>query len=159
MKTKIILAVLCLMFIVKGVKAQTDPLKGIMDAVGSQVGMGDLMGTLVNGIKPSAFTNGKSGKTDLLGQLSGISNASDYLGYAKVAGDLSGMLKSTSFLPDWAGKKDGILDQIQNASSIASLAGGLSDMTSLLNPSALSGSFKKNKSSFTQGLNLLKLVK
>jgi len=158
MKTKIALFIFSLMFIASGIKAQKDPLKGIMDAVGSQANIGSLMGGLVKGIKPSAFADGKTGKNGILGMLSGV-NSSDITKYASIAGTLAGVLKSTSFLPDWANKKDGVLDQITKASSIANVAGGLLGLTSMLNPSSLSSGFKKNQNTWTNAMNVLSLIK
>lgn len=158
MKTKIFLSLFCLMFIFSGAQAQKDPVNDIIKSVGSQASMGSLMGTMVNGIKPSAFMDGKTGKNDIIKQLSGI-DATDYLKYASVAGELAGVLKSTAFLPDWANKKDGILDQITNASSIANVAGGLVGMTSLLNPSSLTKGFKKNQNSWKSAMDVLSLIK
>lgn len=158
MKTKIFLSLFCLIFIFSGAQAQKDPVNDILKSVGSQSNMGSLMGTMVNGIKPSAFMDGKTGKNDIIKQLSGI-DATDYLKYASVAGELAGVLKSTAFLPDWANKKDGILDQITNASSIANVAGGLVGMTSLLNPSSLTKGFKKNQNSWKSAMDVLSLIK
>lgn len=139
-------------------KAQDDQLKGIIDAVGKQAGMNDLMGQFVNGIKPSAFTSGKSGKNDVLKMLSGI-NASDYTQYAALAGTLAGSLKGSSFLPDWANKKDGVLDQITKAASIAEVANGVLGLSNMISPSSFTSSFKKKKGSWTDALSLLSLVK
>lgn len=157
MKTKI-LFLICILFISGIVKAQKDPLKGVMDAVGSQVGMGDLMGQLVGGIKNSAFTGGKSGKSDLISKLSGI-NATDYMQYASVLGSLAGSLKGTSFLPSWASQKDGVLDKLQQAGSIADVAGGMSGILGNLSPNVLKGSFKDNLGTFNSALGLLSKVK
>jgi hypothetical protein len=157
MKTKIVL-LLCIFFSLQNVKAQDNPLKGITDMVGSQAGLGSLMGTMVKGIKPSAFTSGKTAKTDLISQLTGT-KTSDYMQYASIAGELAGSLKETSFLPGWASQKDGILDQIQKAGSIAEVAGGVGSLVGMLNPSSLTSGFKKNKSSWTSALNILSMVK
>lgn len=160
MNSKILIVLLGLIFILSGtnVKSQTDPLKGVMDAVGATSGINDLIGQFVGGIKPSAFTSGKSGKSEILGMLSGV-DATDYLKYASVAGDLAGSLKETAFLPDWADKKGGVLDQLTKASSIADVAGGVLGLSSFINPSSFSKGFKKNKSSWTNALNLLSAVK
>lgn len=160
MKSKILIALLGLIFILSGtsVKSQIDPLKGVMDAVGAPAGVNELLGQFIGGIKPSAFTSGKTGKSDILKMLSGV-DATDYLKYASVAGDLAGSLKETAFLPDWANKKDGVLDQLTKASSIADVAGGVLGLSSFINPSSFSKGFKKNKSSWTDALNLLSLVK
>lgn len=153
MKTKILL-LLCIFLFSQNIKAQNDPLKGITDVVGSQIGMGSLMGQLVKGIKPSSFIGGKSGKSDLISQVSSI-GSSDYLKYASVLGTLAGSLKGSSFLPEWADKKDGVLDQLKNAGSIADVATGTSSMLGMLDPSALTGSFKKNQGTYKDALNLL----
>lgn len=139
-------------------KAQDDQLKGMIDAVGKQAGMNDLMGQFVNGIKPSAFSTGKTGKNDILKSLSGI-NVSDYMQYAALAGTLAGALKSTSFLPDWASKKDGVLDQITNASSIAETANGLLGLSSMIDPDSFTKSFKKKKGSWSDALTVLSMMK
>lgn len=141
-----------------GIKAQDDPVKGIIDMVGKQAGMNDLLGQFVNGIKPSAFSSGKSGKNDILNMLSGI-NASDYMQYASLAGTLAGALKGTSFLPDWASKKDGILDQITKAASIADVANGVLGFSNMIDPKNFSKSFKKKKGSWDSALNVLSMVK
>jgi len=138
-------------FISTSLKAQNDPLKSI-------TGMGNLLGTLVNGIKPNAFTSGKSAKKDLVSQISGT-KTSDYLQYASLAGQLAGMLKSTSFLPDWAIKKDGVLDQLQTAGSIADVAGGVGSLVGMLNPSSLTSGFKKKQSTWSTALNALSMFK
>ncbi|MBK8550705.1 MAG: hypothetical protein IPL53_06450 [Ignavibacteria bacterium] len=158
MKVKALVVLFSLFFLVTGIKAQNDPLKSITDIVGSQMGMGDVMGSLVNGIKPSSFTSGKSGKKDLINQLSGI-KATDYLQYTSVAGQLAGALKGTSFLPGWASQKDGILDQLQSAGSMADVAGGVSGLLGNINPSSLSSGFKKNQSSITSALGILSMIK
>ena len=157
MKAKILL-LLCIFLFSLNVKAQNDPVKSITDMVGSKADIGSLMGTMVNGIKPSAFTSGKSGKSDLISQLSGI-NATDYLKYASVAGELAGMLKGTSFLPSWASQKDGVLEKLQSAGSIADVAGGMGGLLGNLDPSALTKGFKKNKSSVSSALNVLSMIK
>lgn len=157
MKTKLII----LLFIFLSplfVKAQDDPMKGIIDAVGSQVGLNDLMGQFVGGIKPSAFLSGKTGKSDMLGLLSKV-NPTDYLQYASIAGQLAGSLKGTSFMPDWANQKDGILDQLTKAGSISDVAGGVLGLSNMINPGSFTKGFKKNKSSFTDALNILSMVK
>ena len=158
MKTKIFV-LLCLFLFSHNVKAQNDALKGITDMVGSNANIGSLMGTMVNGIKPSAFTNGKAGKSDLISQLTGIKGADDYLKYASVAGEMAGMLKGTSFLPGWASQKDGVLDKLQSAASIADVVGGLGGLLGNLDPSALTKGFKKNKSSVSSALNVLSMIK
>ncbi len=158
MKAKILIIFLGILFLTAGLKAQNDPLKSITDAVGSQMGMGDVMSSLVNGIKPSAFTSGKSAKKDLIGQLTGV-NMSDVTQYASIAGELAGALKETSFLPGWATQKDGVLDQIKSAASIADLAGGVSGLLGNINPSALTKGFKKNQSSITSALDILSKMK
>ncbi|MEO8210999.1 MAG: hypothetical protein ABI840_10590 [bacterium] len=157
MKTKI-LFLLCVFFISTSLKAQNDPVKDITKMMGSKSGMGSLMGTLVNGIKPNAFTSGKSAKKDLISQLAGT-KTTDYLQYASLAGQLAGALKGSSFLPDWANKKDGVMDQLQKAGSIADVAGGVGSLAGMLNPSSLTGGFKKNQSTWTTALNALSLLK
>lgn len=149
------LTLVCILFFTSSIYAKTDPLT---DMSGRQSGLGSLLGTLVSGINSSSFTSGKSAKKDLISQIAGT-KTSDYLQYASLAGQLAGMLKSTSFLPDWASKKDGVLDQLQTAGSIADVAGGLGGLVGNLNPSSLSSSFKKNKSSFTTALNVLSMMK
>lgn len=160
MKTKhFVFSFLIGFLFVINVKAQNDPIKGIVDILGKQVGMGDVMGQLVGGIKPSAFNSDwGANKSNFLNELAGT-NASDYLKYASLAGQLSGFLKETSFLPGWATQKDGILDQLQKAGSIADVAGGLSSMSSLISPSSLTKSFKKKKGSFDTALGLLSKLK
>jgi len=161
-KLNFILAGFCLLMFFSSaeLKAQKDkdPLKGALDMVGKQAGMNDLMGQFLKGINNNAFTSGKSGKKDLLNKLSGI-DATDYLQYASVAGDLAGALKGTSFLPDWASKKDGVLDQIKSAASIADVAGGVLDMSKMIDPGMFSKGFKKNMGTWTSALSLLSLVK
>jgi len=157
MKT-LILILLAAFILSPEVKAQNDPVKGITDALGSQAGMGDLLGQLMGGIKSSAFTGGKSSKSDLLGQLTGI-GSSDVSKYGSLVGSLAGSLKETSFLPDWATKKDGVLSQLQTASSIADIAGGTSNLLGMLDPKIFKGGFKKNMGTFTSALGLLSLVK
>lgn len=151
MKIKVLIVLFSLFVLTTGIKAQNDPLKSI-------AGMGDVMGILVNGIKPSAFTSGKSGKKDLISQLSGI-KATDYLQYASFAGQLAGALKGTSFLPGWASQKDGILDQLQSAGSMADVAGGVSGLLGNINPGSLSSGFKKKQSSITSALGILSMMK
>jgi hypothetical protein len=158
MKTKVLTILFSIFLFVSAVNAQKDKTKSITDIVGSSVNMGNVMGSLVNGITSSSFTGGKAGKKDLLNQLSGV-NATDYLKYASVAGELAGALKGTAFLPDWASQKDGILDKIQSAASIADVAGGVSGMLGMLNPSSLTKSFKKKQSSITSALNVLSMMK
>jgi len=163
MKSKILIVIGFFIF-ATGAYAQNDktksndPTKGITDMIGSQMNMGDVMGSLVNGIKPSAFDLGSSGKTDLLNQLSGIP-VTDYMKYATVAGELAGSLKGSSFLPSWASQKDGIMDQLTKAGSIAEVAGGVSGLLGNLDPSALTKSFKKKKGSITSALGILSMLK
>jgi hypothetical protein len=163
MKSKILILVGLFIF-VTGAYAQNDktksndPLKSITDVVGSQMNMSDVMGSVVNGIKPSAFDLGSSGKTDLLNQLSGIP-ATDYLKYGAIAGELAGALKGSSFLPGWASQKDGIMDQLTKAGSIADVAGGVSGILGNLNPSSLTKGFKKKQSSITSALGILSMIK
>lgn len=154
MKAKI-LALVCILFFTSTIIAKNDP---VTDMTVKQSGIGSLMGTLVSGINSSAFTSGKSAKKNLISQIAGT-KATDYMQYASLAGELAGMLKGTSFLPDWASKKDGVLDQLQTAGSVADVAGGLGGLVGSLDPSALSSSFKKNKSSFTTALNVLSMMK
>lgn len=163
MKSKFLLLI-CFIIFASGSFAQNDKsksndaLKNITDAVGSQMSIGDVMGSLVNGIKPSAFDLGSSGKTDLLNQLSGIP-VTDYMKYASVAGELAGSLKGSSFLPSWASQKDGIMDQLTKAGSIADVAGGVSGLLGNINPSSFTKSFKKKQSSITSALGILSLLK
>ncbi len=152
------------LIIAAGTFAQSDKTKSnnttksITDAIGSQMNMGDVMGSLVNGIKPSAFDLGSTGKTDLLNQLSGVP-VTDYLKYGAIAGELAGALKGSSFLPGWASQKDGIMDQLTKAGSIADVAGGVSGLLGNLDPSSLTKGFKKKKSSITSALGILSLLK
>lgn len=163
MKSKILIVIGFFIF-AAGTYAQndksknSDPTKGITDVIGSQMNMGDVMGSLVNGIKPSAFDLGSSGKNDLLNQLSGIP-VTDYMKYATVAGELAGSLKGSSFLPSWASQKDGIMDQLTKAGSIAEVAGGVSGLLGNLDPSAFTKSFKKKKGSITSALGILSMLK
>lgn len=152
------------LIIASGAFAQSDKTKSnnttksITDAISSQMNMGDVMGSLVNGIKPSAFDLGSTGKTDLLNQLSGVP-VTDYLKYGAIAGELAGALKGSSFLPSWASQKDGIMDQLTKAGSIAEVAGGVSGLLGNLDPSSLTKGFKKKKSSITSALGILSLLK
>ncbi|MFZ1320373.1 MAG: hypothetical protein WAT71_02335 [Ignavibacteria bacterium] len=157
MKTKFILMLLISFFAVS-INAQKDSGKDITNLVGSQVNMGDLMGKLVKGVKTSSFTDGKTGKNDILGMLSGV-GATDYLKYASIAGSLAGSLKGTAFLPDWAGEKDGVLDMLQQAGSIADVAGGVSGLLGNINPASLTKSMKKNMGSVTSALKILSMLK
>ncbi len=157
MKTKI-LSLIFILFLASFSRAQDDPLKGITNVLGSNTGMGSLMGSLVGGIKSSSFTGGKSAKKDLISQIAGV-KSSDYLQYASYAGELAGMLKGAAFLPDWANKKDGVLDQLKTAGSIADVAGGVGSLAGMLNPGSLTGSFKKNQSSWSSALNVLSMLK
>lgn len=163
MKSKFLFLFIILIF-ASGSFAQSDKTKSnsttksISDAIGSQMNMGDVMGSLVNGIKPSAFDLGSTGKTDLLNQLSGVP-VTDYLKYGAIAGELAGALKGSSFLPGWASQKDGIMDQLTKAGSIAEVAGGVSGLLGNLDPSSLTKGFKKKKSSITSALGILSLLK
>ncbi|HMS34950.1 MAG TPA: hypothetical protein PKC91_12785 [Ignavibacteria bacterium] len=163
MKSKF-LSLLVFIVFASGAFAQNDKTKSnnttksITDAIGSQMNMGDVMGSLVNGIKPSAFDLGSTGKTDLLNQLSGVP-VTDYLKYGAIAGELAGALKGSSFLPGWASQKDGIMDQLTKAGSIADVAGGVSGLLGNLDPSSLTKGFKKKKSSITSALGILSLLK
>src|SRR4030095_3671662 len=107
MKTKILILTLTLFF-VSITKAQD---------------MGNLLGQIVNGVKTSAYNNGKDGKNDIISQLNNVKSG-DYLGYASVAGSLAVSLKEAAFLPDWSTQKDGVLDRIKQAGSMADVAGG-----------------------------------
>jgi|SRR4030095_2476845 len=120
--------------------------------------MGNLMGQIVNGVKNSAYTTGKTGKDDIISKLNNV-KSNDYLGYASVAGSLAGSLKDAAFLPDWATKKDGVLEKIQQAGSMADLAGGVLGVVGNLNPKSLTSGFKKNKSLVTSGLDILSKMK
>lgn len=163
MKSKFLFLLVFIVF-ASGAFAQNDKTKSnnttksITDAIGSQMNMGDVMGSLVNGIKPSAFDLGSTGKTDLLNQLSGVP-VTDYLKYGAIAGELAGALKGSSFLPGWASQKDGIMDQLTKAGSIADVAGGVSGLLGNLDPSSLTKGFKKKKSSITSALGILSLLK
>ena len=90
--------------------------------------------------------------------LSGV-GATDYLKYASIAGSLAGSLKGTAFLPDWAGEKDGVLDMLQQAGSIADVAGGVSGLLGNINPASLTKSMKKNMGSVTSALKILSMLK
>jgi len=170
MKSILTLALILFTFSSAVVNSQTDTTKGksdsksknstndIINSLGKQAGINSLMGQFVKGINTSSFTGGKSGKSDILGMLSGV-DATDYIKYDSIAGTLAGALKGTSFLPDWANQKDGILDQLQNAGSIADVAGGVLGISSLLDPSSLSKGFKKNKNSWTSALGILSMIK
>ncbi|MEO8666747.1 MAG: hypothetical protein ABI462_14745 [Ignavibacteria bacterium] len=154
-----ILFLLCIFFIATVSNAKNDNSKiAPIKETTAQVSLGSVMGTILNGIKSSAFESGSSGKSDLISQLSGA-GASDYLQYGAIAGQLAGALKGSSFLPDWANKKDGILDQLTKAGSIAEVAGGVSGIVGLLNPGSLTKGFKKQKSSVTSALNILSMIK
>src|SRR4030095_17022008 len=142
MKTKILILTLTLFF-VSITRAQD---------------MGNLLGQIVNGVKTSAYNNGKDGKNDIISQLNNV-KSNDYLGYASVAGSLAGSLKEAAFLPDWATKKDGVLEKIQQAGSMADLAGGVLGVVGNLNPKSLTSGFKKNKSLVTSGLDILSKMK
>lgn len=120
--------------------------------------MGSLLGQVVNGVKTSSYSNGKSGKNDIISQLNNVKGG-DYLGYASVAGSLAGSLKDVAFLPDWATKKDGVLSSIQKAGSMADVAGGLLGVVGNLNPKSLTSGFKKNKTLVTSGLDILSKMK
>ena len=120
--------------------------------------MGSLLGQVVNGVKNSAFTSGKSGKDDVISKLNNVKGG-DYLGYASVAGDLAGSLKDAAFLPDWATQKDGALDKIKEAGSMADVAGGLLGVVKNLDPKSLTKGFKKNKTLVTAGLDVLSKMK
>src|SRR5262245_10662662 len=104
-------------------------------AIGAQ-DMGSLLGQVVNGVKSSSFSSGKSGKDDIISQLNNVKGG-DYLGYASVAGSLAGSLKDAAFLPDWATQKDGVLDKIKGAGDMADVAGGLLGVVGNLNPKSL----------------------
>ncbi|HQY21163.1 MAG TPA: hypothetical protein PK294_06865 [Ignavibacteria bacterium] len=157
---------LFLIFIISGIAgAQTDNSKGDTkkksksnDFLNSQTGLNSLMGQFVKGINNSSFSDGKTGKNEVLGMLKGV-NTSDYLKYAGIVGSLAGALKGTSFLPDWASNESGVLDQLQNAASIADVAGGLLEMSSMLDPSSFTKSFSKKKSSWSSALNVLSMLK
>jgi hypothetical protein len=157
MKTKFIVVILSI-FLLSSFSYAQKKKKSITDIVGSEVSMGKTMSSIVSGLNNSSFANGKSGKKDLISQLSGI-KGTDYLQYASVAGELAGALKETSFLPDWASKKDGILDQIQTASSIAGVASGLSGIFGMLSPDAMGSKLLKNKGSISTALNVLSILK
>ena len=157
MKTKFIVVILSI-FLLSSFSYAQKKKKSITNIVGSEVSMGKTMSSIVSGLNNSSFTNGKSGKKDLISQLSGI-KGTDYLQYASVAGELAGALKETSFLPDWASKKDGILDQIQTASSIAGVASGLSGIFGMLSPDAMGSKLLKNKGSISTALNVLSILK
>lgn len=116
--------------------------------------MGDIMNQVVKGVKNSAYTSGKSGKNDVISQLNNI-KSDDYLGYASVAGSLAGSLKEAAFLPDWATQKEGVLDNLQKAGSMAEVAGGVLDVVKNLNPKMLSGGLKGNMPLITSALGLL----
>ncbi|HAY34291.1 MAG TPA: hypothetical protein PK536_06925 [Ignavibacteria bacterium] len=170
MKTILTAVVFIFIFSTGFINGQTDDTKGksdsksknstndIINSLGKQAGINSLMGQFVKGINTSSFTGGKSGKNDILSMLSGV-DATDYIKYASIAGSLAGALKGTSFLPDWANQKDGILDQLQNAGSIADVAGGVLGLSNMLNPSSFSKGFKKNKSSWTSALGILSMIK
>lgn len=158
MKTNFIVVILSIFLLTSISYAQNKSTKSITDLVTSEVDMGKTMGSIVNGLKNSSFTSGKAGKKDLISQLSGI-KGTDYLQYATIAGELAGSLKESAFLPDWASQKDGILDKIQTASSIADVAGGLSGIFGLLSPDSMGKNLLKNKSSISSALNVLSLLK
>ncbi|MFZ1322585.1 MAG: hypothetical protein WAT71_13595 [Ignavibacteria bacterium] len=139
-------------------KTKTNKKSGNIDNLISQTGLNGLMGQFVKGINTSSFSDGKTGKNEVLGMLKGV-NASDYLKYAGVIGSLAGALKGSAFLPDWASNESGVLDQLQNAASIADVAGGLLEMSSMLDPSSFTKSFKKKKSSWSSALNALSFLK
>src|SRR4030095_8101526 len=142
MKTKI-LAVSLILFFTTTIGAQE---------------MGNLLGQIANGVKTSSYTNGKTGKKDIISQLNNVKSG-DYLGYASVAGSLAGSLKDAAFLPDWATKKAGVLEKIQQAGSMADVAGGLLGVVGNLNPKSLTSGFKNNKSLVTTGLDVLSKMK
>jgi hypothetical protein len=120
--------------------------------------MGSLLGQVVNGVKSSAFSNGKSGKSDIISQLNNVKGG-DYLGYASVAGSLAGSLKDAAFLPDWATQKGGVLERLQEAGSMADVAGGLLGVVGNLNPKSLTKDFKKNKPLIKSGLEIMSKMK
>lgn len=157
MKTKISI-LLFLVLLTTSAYSQSDGLKGITNMMGSQLNMGDVMGQLVNGVKSSAFTGGKTGKSDIVSMLSGV-NPTDYLKYASIAGSLAGSLKGSSFLPGWADKKDGVIDQLTKAGSMADVAGGVSGLLGNLSPSVLSKGLKGNVGTLTTALGILSAIK
>ena len=157
MKTKLSVVILSVFLLTSFSFAQKKN-KSISDITSSELSLGKTMGSLVSGLKSSSFTSGKSGQKDIISQLNGI-KGTDYLQYASVAGELAGALKESAFLPDWATQKDGILDKIKDASSIADVAGGLSGMFGLLSPDSMGKKLLKNKSSISSALNILSLLK
>ena len=84
-------------------KTKTNKKSGNIDNLISQTGLNGLMGQFVKGINTSSFSDGKTGKNEVLGMLKGV-NASDYLKYAGVIGSLAGALKGSAFLRDCFGK-------------------------------------------------------
>ncbi len=153
MKAKICLLIVVL-FVASIANAQNDSKK----KKSSSMDLSGLMGQVISGMKSSSFTDGKAGKNEVLGMLSGI-DASDYLKYASVAGSLAGALKSTSFLPGWATQKDGVLDKLQQAGSIADVAGGMSGLVGNLNPSSMSKGLKGNLGTISTALGILSMIK
>lgn len=158
MKTKICSLLIILLF-ASAINAQSDKKNSGKDLFGSKTGsMNDLMGQVVKGINTSSFTAGKTGKNDILGMLKGV-GATDYLKYASIAGTLAGSLKGSAFLPDWANQKDGILDKLNTAGSIADVAGGMSGLLGNLNPLSLSKKLKGNIGSINTALGILSMIK
>lgn len=139
-----------------GINAKNDPAKINVNNSGMQFGIGDIMGQLIGGLKTNSFSDGKTGKNDLLGMIGGI-GSSDYLKYASLAGSLAGALKGSAFLPDWANQKDGILDKLQTAGNIADVAGGVSGILGFINPKSFKS--KGKQSSLITALGLLSKFK
>lgn len=156
---KFIILLCCFLFVSTNIFAQsTKKTKKKKSKTLSTSTMGDIMGTVLNGLNTEAFENGSTGKSDLISQLSGV-KGSDFSKYGTIASELAGALKSTSFMPEWATQKDGVLDKLKMAGSIADVAGGMSGLLGAIDPGAMSSGLLKNKNSLMSALSILSMIK
>lgn len=148
------------------VGAQTDDAKSnsdvstdvVTETAVDQPGIDALMTDLVNGINVSAFKDGETGQADVLKMLSGL-GAEDINKYGMALGSLAGALNSSAFLPTWAENEKGLLYQLQNAVSISDVAGGVLEMSGMIDRASFTEGFVENLSTWQNALESISMTK
>ncbi|MFZ1322584.1 MAG: hypothetical protein WAT71_13590 [Ignavibacteria bacterium] len=130
----------------------------VTESAVDQPGIDALMTELVNGINVSAFKDGETGQAEVLKMLSGL-GAEDINKYGMALGSLAGALNSSAFLPDWAENEKGILYQLQNAASVSDVAGGVLEMSGMIDRSSFTEGFVGNISSWQNSLEAISMAK
>ena len=134
MKTKLTIVIFLATLVAGKLQAQTTLMESASSVAGSS-DFGSIIGNIANGIKPDAFN--KSWSTTKTGWMDKLKNVKvgDIASYGKLAGEMVGNLKSSSFTKGFDVKS--LISSLNSSKDGGTLASSLSSLTKGLDKSVL----------------------